>query len=79
MTMVAKHINHDIVSTKFICLTGIKKSAVERVKFELGLDIDDFNQLNLVDKVLYKSKSCNIWGEYERTLYFILTFNWLLK
>ena len=42
--------------------------------FELGLKLtqQDINDMVFMDKVLYRSKGCAIWGEYELDYVFFL-------
>jgi len=51
---------------------GVKRAAKRRMKFELGYDLKDENELNFVGKILYEAPYDNNWGEKEMDYILIL-------
>lgn len=40
-------------------------AAIRRLNFELNIQVQNTNEFQVMDKILYKNKSDEIWGEYE--------------
>lgn len=53
-------------------LTGIKKAAQRRLKFELGYDLEKPEDLNFVGKILYEAPYDQYWGEKESNCSFFV-------
>ena len=45
---------------------GIRTAALERVKFELNIELKEESDFLLLDKILYASPFDDTWGEKER-------------
>ncbi|EAR97538.1 isopentenyl-diphosphate delta-isomerase (macronuclear) [Tetrahymena thermophila SB210] len=54
---------------------GTKLAAQRRLDFEFNIKIDKLTDLTLVDKLLYKSASDKVWGEYELDYIFFMRKN----
>lgn len=44
---------------------GIKRATLRRVELELGVRDLTIDDLTVGSRILYKARSCEMWGEYE--------------